>query len=247
MPLNYVGPSPQNGTDLANRLQAETVLTSGPVSQISAASDVDDAAATKASKTYIDTQDQTFELPAYYQSQDALNIPLSTVGQPNGVASLNASGKVPLAQFPPLGAGYLLGPFGPTSVTGGSTGTTPVLIANFAIGVQNIAFQPWVFATVLATPASYGRPVIEAAISDGSASYAGQTIVARGVGRSNFNDLQAVAVSPCPAGPGMSPTPYASTTNIVISLWLRDLNGQTSTVASTGIPSAGVYLLRVAQ
>jgi hypothetical protein len=236
---------------MLNRAQARAVLTSGPVNRTAVSGQIHTTATTTyASKSYIDTQDGTFAQPNYYQNQDALNVPLTAVGQPNGVASLDSSGKVPLAQMPALGAGYLLGPFGPTTaVTRRVAGVGPAAaldLCDFAIGVQNITFQPLVFVTVNASTVTGGRTVIEARMSSGTAPYASQTRIARGMGRTNYTDPQSIAVIPCPAATGATPSSFAKTYNIFISLWIYDLY-QSSTVETTGVVSASVYLLRTSQ
>lgn len=238
--LSYVGAAPTGPLDVGNRLQARTILTSGSVNRTVVGSQINDAIALRASKTYIDTQDAQFQLPAYYQARDALNIPISSVGQPNGVAYLDAgTGKVPLSQMPALGQGYLLGPFGPTAVFGVTAGSTPVKIADFNIGVQSMKFTPLIFATVITTSAALGgRSVIEARMSEGSAVYASQTLIGRGTGRDFYVNKQAIAVSPTGA-----PGTFGITYNTWVSLWVKDLT-QSTTVASEGILSASVWLMR---
>ena len=120
--LSYVGATPTHPTDVGNRLQARTILTSGSVNRTAVTTQINDAIALRASKTYIDTQDAQFQLPSYYQTRDALNIPISSVGQPNGVAYLDAgTGKVSLGgseikynarNYVDIGFGYKLGPDG---------------------------------------------------------------------------------------------------------------------------------------
>jgi hypothetical protein len=217
-------------------------------SQTSATSNVNTAAGLKAGKSYVDTLTATFATRSYYHAQDALNIPLSNVGQLGGVAALDSTGKIPLAQVPAVGAGYILGPFGPTTGYTASTGSTPVKIADWAIGIQSLTFEPWVFCTILAGATNMGRPVVEVGISNGSTStYADQVIVARGVGRTFWNDGQVVNVMPVPASAGHSgadPTVYTTTYDIFLSAWLWDSQDQTVSVASNSILSGAVYLIR---
>jgi hypothetical protein len=85
-----VGATPTAPTDIGNRLQSRTLLSSGTVNRTAVTTQISDAIALRASKTYIDTQDALFQLPSYYQTRDALNIPIASVGQPNGVAYLDA-------------------------------------------------------------------------------------------------------------------------------------------------------------
>lgn len=240
--LSYVGATPVNPTDVGNRLQARTILTSGAVNRSVVTTQINDAVAAHASKTYIDTQDALFQLPSYYATRDALNIPISSVGQPNGVAYLDAgTGKVPLAQMPALGQGYLLGPYGPTAVLSATAGSTWVKIADFNIGAVGMTFTPLVYGTVVATSAALGgRTVIEARISSGSAVYASTTLIGRGTGRDFYVNKQAIPISPSGA-----PGTFNGTYNTWVSLWVKDLT-QSTDVASEGILSASVWLLRTA-
>ena len=69
--------------------------------------------------------------------------------------------------------------------------------------MQDLVFEPQVWCTILANATNMGRPVIEVGISNGSTSlYSAQTIIARGVGRSFWNDGQAITVQPVPATAG---------------------------------------------
>ena len=147
--LAYVGATPVNDADITNRLAVNNLIANAPTSATAVQGQINaltqPPSPTYASKSYVDTQDATFQLPSYYTSQDALNVPSSSIGQPNGVASLDSAGDVPLAQLPVLGAGYVLGPYGPTAVTTGSTGATPFKIADWNIGNTALAFRAWVF------------------------------------------------------------------------------------------------------
>lgn len=241
--LSYVGATPTANTDIGNRLQARTVLSGGAVNRATANTVIQDAVALRASKTYIDGQDAQFQLPSYYQGRDALLVPIASVGQPNGVAYLDAgTGKVPLTQMPALGAGYLLGPYGPTAIAGATTGASWAKIADFNIGVQSLQFTPLFFGTVIATSAVLGgRTVIEARISDGQpASYAATTLIGRGTGRDYLVNKQAIAIST-----SGSPGNFAPTHNTWVSLWVKDL-AQSTVVSSEGIISASVWLMRTA-
>lgn len=248
--LAYVGPAAVNPNDLVNRLTANSIFNSATVNRTDVSSQIHTTATTTyADKVYIDNQDALYQLPSYYIARDALNIPTSSIGQPNGVANLDSSGKVPLAQIPVLGAGYLLGPFGWTSTPARAVaGQSPIKIVDFAIGPKSITFQPVFLATVMATQASGGRCVIEARMSDGPSSvYSSQTLIARGFGRTLYNDLQPVVVIPVPATNGATPTSYPSDYDTFISLWVFD-NNQSSTVENDGgIVSAGAWLLRTAE
>lgn len=168
-----------------------------------------------------------------------------------GVAPLNAAGIIPASFTPSLGEGYCLGPFGPTAIFDvADAGATPVKIADWSIGVQSIAFQPMVFMSLMVGAISGGRPVVEVRISVGPNTYAKSTLVARGMGRSSWNDLQAITVFPAPASAGHSGvagTGYPPNYNTWLSAWVYDLNNQGVSVATDNIATAGVFLIRYSQ
>lgn len=246
--LGYVGADPNSseGGDIVDVLTATAALSSGPISQTQMTSQVASAATTYATVAYVNTDDSLLAPPAYYAAKDALQIPLTALGQPSGVATLDSGGHVPLAQLPSVGAGYVLGPFGPTAVFAGSASNTPLKIADWNIGVQPLEFLPWVFMSLLATSEAGGYPVIEVRISNGSAVYGSQTLIGMGVGRNVYNDYQAIAVLPVCATTSEVGTVagYASSYNTWISAWIYDGAGQTSTLGSGGISSAAVFLVR---
>jgi len=246
--LRYVGKPSEEDKDVVSRLRATALLNSGTPSRTSVTADVTNAVIPYATKTYIDTQDSSFALPAYYQQQDALNVPKSVKGQPNGVANLDADGKIPVDQIPALGAGYIYGPYGPTSTAVGSTSNTPLKIAEWLIGVPPFSFQPLVFGYVIAQ-SPLGRPVIEVRMSNGSAPYASQTRIGIGVGRSLYVDAQPIPIIGAPATVnqvGSSPD-WPASTNIVATAWLWDRDSQTSTVISNAVFSAAIFLMRTAE
>lgn len=243
---NNVGPLPTHSTDVATRAAMMALIGAASPNQISAASDVTTAAALKASKVYVDAQDAQFVTPSYYQAQDALNVATASKGVANGVATLDGSGLIPLSQFPAIGAGYVVGPFGPTA-TFAATGatTTPVKIADWNIGNQGITFQPLVFAAVMATASNFGRPVIEIRMSNGSAAYSFQTLVALGAGRSNYNDEQSVVAWPAPGNPGQTGVSnFPPTTNIWLSAWIYDPTGNGVSTTTQSMVSGSIFLIR---
>lgn len=248
---NYVGRTPVNSQDVVTKLVASNLVDAATPSQVSAASDVLTAASLKASKTYVDTQAATFKPPTYFQTQDALNVSVASRGAAGGVAALDSHSKIPLAQVPPVGAGFVLGPFGPTAGFSAETDATPVRIADWAIGVQSITFEPQVYCTILAGAQNMGRPVIEVGISDGTTTdYEDQVIVARGLGRTAFNDGQVINVMTIPAEDGHSGddhTIYTPTYDIFMSAWLYDSQDQTVSVADGSILSGAVYLWRTTE
>ena len=164
------------------------------------------------------------------------------------VAPLNSSGVIPSQYVPSLGQGYVLGPFGTTALYTGSTGATPLKIADWNIGTQAMNFQPIAFMSLLASAANGGRPCVEIGISSGSQIYGNQTIIARGVGRNAWNDKQSITVIPIPAAAGhtgLAGSGYPpSFTNIWASAWLRDLNAQSVTVGNNAIFSGLIHLIR---
>lgn len=84
-------------------------------------------------------------------------------------------------------------------------------------------------------------------MSAGPATYPNQTLISRGVGRNNWNDLQAISVVPTPSGAGhtgVAGTGYSPTYNAWISAWLYDANGQTVSVSTGNIAIASAYFIR---
>ena len=245
---NYVGRTPANSQDLMTKLGVVTQVNSATPNQTSAASDVTNVAALKAGKSYVDTQAATFASVAYYQAQDALNLPLSDIAVAGGVATLDATGKIPMSQIPPVGTGYVLGPFGPTQGYAVSTGSTPVKVCDWDIGIQSVVFEPWVFCSILAGASNMGRPMIEVGISNGTTTlYSEQAIIGRGVGRTFWNDQQVINVMPVPLVNGQTgpdPTIYTATYHVFCSAWLSDTQNETVTVEDQAVLSGAVFLVR---
>ena len=249
--LPYVGALPAGDTDVMNRLAVSTRIAAAPVTQGSVQAQITALVAggspTYATKSYVDTQDGTFVLPSYYQGRDALNIPLTALGQPSGVASLSADATptVPLAQIPVAGAGYIKGPYGPTASATGTTGATPLKIADWNIGAAGVSFRPWVFLSAFVTGAS-AQPVIEVRIADATSAptYAASTLVAEGAGRSLYDDYHAIAFGPAPDATGATPSLLAPTYRVWLTAWLYDLNGNSVTLSAGGLASGAAFLLR---
>jgi hypothetical protein len=164
------------------------------------------------------------------------------------VAPLGSGGVIPSQYIPSKGQGYLLGPYGTTAIYQGTTGATPIKIADWNIGTQALNFQPMAFMNLLASAKNGGRPCVEIGISQGAQPYTSQTIIARGVGRNAWNDAQAIAVIPTPAAAGhtgLAGSGYTpSFTNIWLSAWLRDLNAQSVTVGNNAITSGVAFLIQ---
>ncbi len=188
------------------------------------------------------------------QAESVKYITNASVGAASGVASTDASNYVPVAQLPSMGSGYLVGPFGISAAFSGSATTIsngPLKVAEWAIGVNAINFQPLVFMLVNATTSdNLGRSVIEVRISNGpSNNYStSNPLVAIGTGRSFYTGLQPISVLPCaPASGRTGSAAYPPTYNTYLTAWLYDAGVGTSTVtnATGAIISATAFLVRV--
>lgn len=247
--LLLVGKTPANPTDVVNRLAVTTALNAAVPNRAGVTAQAASTATSYGAKTYIDTQDAAFQLPSYYTTQDALNVALTSVGQPNGVAALDASSKALVAQLPVIGAGYLQGPYGVTATFTGTTSAVPMKIADFNLGAAGVTFHPLVFMACFVT-GSGAQPVIEVRIANSTTavSYAAGTLVAKGVGRSFYDDYHAVMVTPSPATTGQSyPTALGPTYNVWLSAWLYDQNNSSVTIASGNVASGAAFYQRTAQ
>jgi hypothetical protein len=180
----------------------------------------------------------------------------SSIGAKSGVAGLDSNSKVPVAQLPSMGSGYLIGPYG-TSATWSGTATAvnslkgPLKFAEWAI--QNnggASFQPMVYMIVNAlTDNLLGRTVIEVRITSGPAtSYsASHPLVAVGTGRSFYTSSQSIAVLPS-SSPGQVNSSYSASYNTYLTAWLYDAGIGTSKIENTNsaIITATAFLMRVA-
>lgn len=256
--LNYVGAPPATSPDIVNKLAVSAQIAITTPNQASVQGQIDvltsGGSPTYATKSYVDTQDATFQPISYYQSQDALNVPTTSRGVASGVASLDGTTKVPIAQIPVLGAGYLRGPYGTTAQPGAGTGafpqstaSTPIKIADINIGVSSLLFQPLVFCSAFVTGTALARPVIEVRIANSTSSttYAASTLVAMGVGRNLYADYHAITVVPVGSTTGTSPASLATNYNVWLTVWLYDANNDGVTIA-TGLSSCSVFLARQA-
>ena len=162
-----------------------------------------------------------------------------------------ASGKIPQKYVPSLGYGYVLGPYGATSLfSATNVSTTPAKIADFVIGPTNISNQPMGFISLLVGGNNGARPVVELCISNGQQPYANQTLIARGVGRDCWNDLQAITTLPVPSvlgHTGLANTGYSPTYSAWVSAWVYDANGQSVSVNTNNIVNAGCWFWRYQQ
>lgn len=250
--LVYVGKTPATGPDVMTRLDNENILAGGVSRGYVTGRAHDLAVASYATKVYVDTQDETFSDTVYYPAQDALLVPNSAKGQPNGIATL-VGGLVPVAQIPVLGAGILKGPYGHTAAYTVTTGTTPVKFADISsVSYPVNSLQPLVFMTVICIAAGGARPVIEVRMSTtGATTYAAQTLIAAGKGRSEYNDSQTVVVMPVTAltGEGQDGVvdTIASGTTLTITAWIFDDSTHTSATVNTQpgyVLSTAMYLPR---
>lgn len=252
--LQYVGALPDADTSVVNKLAMVNRIAAAPMSvgavQAELTGLISGGSATYATKTYVDTQDALYQPVSYYQGKDALNVPSASVNVANGVAGLNGSSKVALSQIPNVGAGFVKGFYGATSVIStGSTGATPFRIADWNLGVSSVQFQPWAFcqAFLLST---LGQPVLELTIANSTTApaYGSMTLISQGVGRSFYADYQSVTAVPVPSTTSQSPSLLSTSYAVWITAWMYDLNGSSTTsISSGGITGSAVGLVRGAQ
>lgn len=260
--LSYVGATPVVANDIDNRLNLTAQLAAVTPNQQTVGAQINNliggTSPTYATKSYVDQLNATFTLPSYYLAQDQLNVPLASVGLASstplgttlyyGVGSLDSSGKVPINQIPVVGAGYMKGFWGPTATASGTTGATPLKIADWQIGVAGMQFRPWVFLSAFVTCIAGARPVIEVRIANTNVTptYAGSTLVAQGTGRSFYNDYHAIAVLPAPTAAGETPALLPTNYNVWATAWLYDLNSGANsvTIGTGGIASGALGLWR---
>lgn len=247
--LFYVGGTPTGVSDITNRLAMNNRIAGAPVSSASVQAQLNNLVGggnpTYATKTYVDTQDALYQAPSYYVARDGLNVPLTSINVPSGVAGLNSSSKMSLSQIPVVGAGYIKGPYGFTSVTSASTTTTPVRIADWNIGQANLQFRVMVFLSAF-VKAVGGHPVIEIRIADSTLApaYGSMTLVAQSAGRSLYDDFHALAVMPAPNTTSQTPSLLPTNYNVWLTAWLFDPTGATVQVSSGNIASGGAFLVR---
>lgn len=251
--LSYVGKVPTNPTDITNRLATNTTLASATPNTASVQSQIASAiASTYATQAYVNNLTATFTSTAYYQAQDLLNIPLTKVGIAGGVATLNASGTVPLAQLPPSGAGYVLGPFGPTATFSGSTGTTAIKIADWQLPDPiNYQFRLEVYFAAFVN-STMGHPIIEIRVANTTTAPSGYTtagtLVALGEGRDLYNDYAPVETVPVPDTTSETPSLLPANYNPWVTAWLYDANNSNNnasvSLTNGQIANAAVYVIR---
>jgi hypothetical protein len=279
---DYANDSGDDPNDVVTKLDVDTEFSSATVSQGVVQAQINTAASAYSTQAAVNTALNGFAQSTYLTNQEVGLIPVSAVppittmtptqlaafqanvatlngvaNQPTlsgGVAPLDTNGKIPSQYIPSLGVGYCQGPYGPTLPMETQTAVaTPMKLADWGIGPPQIPFQPMVYMTLLASAILGGRPIVEVRMSSGVATYANQTLVARGIGRSQWNDPngQVINVVPIPGAAGHSglsaggASPgYSSTYNLWLSAWLIDANQQGVTVQSAQIYNAAVYLVR---
>lgn len=248
--LLYVGKAATTSEGVVTRSSTDDQLDAGP-SRNYTDSQILVQADQHATKTYVDLADSQYADVAYYQDRDALNVPLTQVGEPGGVASL-VGGKIPSAQVPPLGTGVLRGPWGIADVSGGTTGWAPLRIGGFNIGATGWNFRPLVFVNAQIEAANLARPVVEVRIgTPADTTYASQTLVARGFGHAALDDTQTVTVFPGAGQGAMSDgeqTFYGPNYNAQLSVWVysSDSGPGLLTVGAGALWAASAYVARVA-
>lgn len=246
----YVGKPATTDQGVMTRLSTDAKLTSGP-NRTSTDSRVAELAEPLATKTYVDTADAGFADVAYYTGRDALNVPNSARGSAGGVASLDGSGKIPSAQLPALGFGTIRGPWGVKNTYSGTTGTTPLKVADFVLGVTAWNFRPLVHLVVQLQATHLARPVVEVRLGGpDDASYASQILVASGKGRAAFDDIQAVPVLSADALGAMASglqTYYSPNLDARLTVWVYNglANDGQLTAGTAAVWAGAVHILRV--
>lgn len=271
--LDYVGVNETaTPTNVVSNGQAVTAFDNAPLSKAAVASQVAAAAATYVSLA--DLQNLTAATNAnalpptasYYQQQlldsdgttkyvpttwgGADSVPASTGATPTpatvGVATLDSSGHIVGSQLPAFGGGWWLGPFGATDLSAVLATATPVRFADWDIGNVSPHFLPWAFATVLVTTQNaWTQPIVELRMSSTQTTYAGSTLIARGVGRQNLIGTQGVTVKPVPTGTGQAINntglPWST---LWVSAWAYEPNGQPVSIdGNSGLMGSAIYLI----
>lgn len=242
-----MGPTATAADDLMTQRAVTDLLDTGTTRSF-ALDRIDTLGAPYATTDYVNLADNAFVAPSVVDTRDALNLPLTARAAPNGVATLDSSGYVPLAQCPNLGAGILKGPYGiATQISADTTTASQVVLATIALGATGVTFKPWSYAGAFVQQQTPGaRAVLEMRIGDTTqTSYAAQTLIAQGFGQSGFTDFQPIAAQPCGSTTGLGVTAgFSPSTSWVITLWLTS-SGGVSLVKNANIFTCSAYLLRV--
>jgi hypothetical protein len=246
--LNYIGPSPSAADDVMTQRAVTELLDTGTTRGY-ALDRITALSAPYATLDYVNLADNNYVTPSAVDSGDALNVPLTAKGVPNGVGTLDGAGLVPLTQSPNLGVGFAKGPYGIASqITTDTTTASVVQIAQIDVGVAAITFKTWAFATAYVQQQDKAaRASLELRIGDTTqTSYAAQTLIATGSGRSGFTDFQSVTAQVAGSAPGLSATAGRSpSTHWLITLWLVSAGGATL-IKANNILTCSAYLIRTA-
>ena len=238
-----MGATPTDPADVVNRAQNNAALAAATPSQGSVTSQINSVVQGLASSVYVNNALSAFVQPGAYPHTPL--IPLTQRGVAGGVATLDSGGKIPLAQVPNLGVGFVKGPYGPTATFDATSSSSPVKIADFNIGAAGFTHQPMVFISLLASATNLGRPVVEVWISNSPATYGTGTMIARGAGRSFWNDKASISVVPYSTTQGHSVgSGYNPSYTTWITAWLQDANNLGVSVKATDIAAAGAWLWR---
>lgn len=246
--LNYVGPPPMSGDDIMTQRAVTDLLDTGTTRSF-ALDRINTLSAPYATTDYINLADATFVVPSTVDTRDALNLPVAAEGVPNGVATLDASSLVPVPQCPNLGTGIIKGPYGiATQISADTSTVSQVALATIDLGSSGtgVTFKPWAFATAyVKQQITAARAVLEMRIGDSTqTTYASQTLISAGAGRSGYTDFQSITAQPCGTTTGLTNTAgFSPSTHWIITLWLTSAGG-TSLVKNANILTCSAYLLR---
>ena len=189
----------------------------------------------RVTKEYIDSQDARFAPLSEYQTKDlARNVPKSLLNAPGGPTSL----PLAPARFPPLGAGYVMGPYGWQGIDTPTVGLTPTIVASLATDPipTGKKFWPLCFGQIMVQcEDTGGLPLVEIRSESG-------LLLASGHGRTMFSGPQ-----------GVTAMPVADTGNWItstggpfrVSMNLSDPNdrGVRSSVDTAAAIGGAVYIL----
>lgn len=102
-----------------------------------------------ATKTYVDAQDSLLATTGYIDGQDNLRIKTASKGIANGVAPLDATGKIPTAFIDgPNTQQYFRGPWSPAAYNGAINATTETTLFTCAVTDPGYSYRLVVFGEV---------------------------------------------------------------------------------------------------
>lgn len=229
--LQYAGKPSTNLNDLATKRTVNTVIAATSPNQETVEADIEAAVKGRATKQYVDQQDSRYAPVSEYVQKDASrNVPKSAINTPGGPTTL----PITTLRLPTLGSGYVMGPYGWTSVDRGATSTGgAVQVASLATAAipQGTKFWPLCFGQVaVASADTGGMPLVEMRSGGG-------LLLSTGRGRTMFIGEQGVTAMP---------TAFAGwvTSNggpLVVNMLLSDLKGRS--VSVRGAVGGSVYVL----